>query len=214
MDCKSSLAWDKSIPSVSLPFRRAQTLFPRENVSSVRGTAVTSDKTVSWWRDNSKGLGTQTGRQFGLFQRIGMHGILRGLWVAFLCGLSVQNHTHRETLTHTNTEQSIHQPPSSPPQIIRHVKSTKNFFFFFAFKKKSVSSCRNLFSQAYIEYSTELMRQRRRCVSASFQPNKGSGREQTALFHTCCLRAPRWFVGLIYWRKAVALHASQTLWSW
>lgn len=128
-DCKSSLASDKSIPSLFLPFRRAHTLFPRENVSSVRGTAVMSDKTVSWWRDNSKGLGTQTGRQFGFFQRTRTHGTLRGLWVAFLCGFSLQNHTHTETLTHTNTEQSIHQPPSSPPQIIRHVKSTKNFFF-------------------------------------------------------------------------------------
>ena len=136
-DYKSSLAWDKSILSVFLPFRWEHTLFPRGNSRIVQGTAVTSDKAVSQWRENSKYLGTLGGRH-GLvismrnlaFSRKSKHTGSWGDYGPFFLWIFLLNHTHTDTPTHTDTEQTIHQPPSPPLQIIRHVKSTKNFFFF------------------------------------------------------------------------------------
>lgn len=91
--------------------------------------------------------------QLGFFQKVGTHGILRGLWAVFLMDFPRKSYTQ----THTDTGQATHPPASSPLQIFRDVKSTTNFFGF-SHLKKSVSSCRNLLFQAYTEYSTELMR--------------------------------------------------------
>lgn len=144
---------------MSLPFRWAHTLFPRgklqdctQDRSHIRqGSVLMKGKFKVPGDSGRKGCSCHLHAQFGFFQKVGTHGILRGLWAVFLMDFPPKSYTQ----THTDTGQATHPPASSPLQIFRDVKSTTNFFGF-SHLKKSVSSCGNLLFQAYTEYSTEL----------------------------------------------------------
>ena len=107
-DYKSSLAWDKSVLSVFLPFRWAHNPLPQGKLqectrdgSHVRqGRVPVKGKLKVPGDSGRKAWSSHLHAQFGFFQKMRTHGILRGLWVVFLVDFPPKSYTHRDTDTH------------------------------------------------------------------------------------------------------------------